>query len=295
MARNSDDPSTTKNPPITTLKGIRTYENCLTLIPITHPSDAQKPGLKGQYRIPPELYDSLSKFLNPNLKWGFVMCCVGGQDGRQVENRLTSVEKYLDNFVVEFEDGEDVEVKRNTGGMKRNTGGMGGTKKRFKQGVRVAVEIHPPGRHDVPRSTGDADDSMGSYAGVKTRPVKETNKRRKSSAGEHIASEPRDAIRAVDDRSDPEVVVVGVKHILHLTYKVDAKNQGTMRDSKRRRLNDSDQAQLERQLGQSSSTDSSLKPEDESEADTRSPHLQGFRISVDEDSGPTRLYHHINR
>ncbi|KAL9015847.1 MAG: hypothetical protein Q9180_008839, partial [Flavoplaca navasiana] len=42
--------------------------NCLTLIPITHPSNPQKPGLRGQYRIPPELYDSLSRFLDPNVR-----------------------------------------------------------------------------------------------------------------------------------------------------------------------------------------------------------------------------------
>ncbi|KAL8888564.1 MAG: hypothetical protein Q9192_006157 [Flavoplaca navasiana] len=234
MARDRDKPSLKSKPPTApTNEKDESYKNCLTLVPITHPSDAQKPGLRGQYRIPPELYDSLSRFLNPNLKWGFVMCCVGGQAGLQVEKRLTSVEKYLDDFVVESQDGEDIEVRG-------NTGGLGGTKKRFKHGVRVAVEIHPPGRHETPRSTGDADDGLGSYSGVKIRPqVKENNKRRKSSAGEDNASKPRDVIRAVDDRSDPEVTV------------------GTMKDSKRRRLYDSDQAQLERQLGQSYSADPS--------------------------------------
>ncbi len=53
------------------------------------------------------------------------MCCVGGQDGLQVENRLTSVEKYLDDFVVKFEDEEDVEDKvllRNEGEIGRYNG-----------------------------------------------------------------------------------------------------------------------------------------------------------------------------
>ena len=93
------------------------------------------------------------------------MCCIGGQDALQVENRLTSVENYLDDFVVEFEDGNNSEVKR-------KTGGLGGTKKRFKHVVRVAVEIHPPARHEVSRSTGDADDGLESYAGVKINTVR---------------------------------------------------------------------------------------------------------------------------
>ena len=90
------------------------------------------------------------------------MCCIGGQDALQVENRLASVENYLDDFVVEFEDGNNNEVKR-------KTGGLGGTKKRFKHGVRVAVEIHPPVRHE---SMGNADDGLGSYSGVKIKTVR---------------------------------------------------------------------------------------------------------------------------
>ncbi|KAL9623240.1 MAG: hypothetical protein Q9204_007971 [Flavoplaca sp. TL-2023a] len=151
------------------------------------------------------------------LKWGFIMCCVGAQDGLQVENRLTSVEKYLDNFVVEFEDGKDVE-------MKGETGGLGGTKKRFKDGVRVAVEIHPLGRQEVFRSTGDADDGLGSCAGAEIKTGKENNKRRKSLAGEHNVSKPRDAIRVVDDRSDSEIAVLTRKPFLRLTYRTDMKN-----------------------------------------------------------------------
>ncbi|KAL8836978.1 MAG: hypothetical protein Q9176_005979 [Flavoplaca citrina] len=148
------------------------------------------------------------------LKWGFVMCCVGGQDGMQVENRLASVEKHLDNFRENLEDRDD-------GQRRKDAGGLGGTKKRFKHGVRVAVEIHPPGRHEAPRPMGDADDGLESYAGIEIKTVKETNKRRKSPAGDHNGSKPHDAVRTVDDTSNPEIAVVRRKNNIHLTYKTD--------------------------------------------------------------------------
>lgn len=42
-------------------------QNTFTIVPITSPSNPLKPGLRGTYRIPSTLYNSLSKFLDPNV------------------------------------------------------------------------------------------------------------------------------------------------------------------------------------------------------------------------------------
>ncbi|KAL8869585.1 MAG: hypothetical protein Q9198_007843 [Flavoplaca austrocitrina] len=55
----------------------------------------------------------------------------------------------------------------------------------------------------------------------KSKTVKETNKRRKSPAGDHNGSKPHDAVRTVDDTSNPEIAVVRRKNNIHLTYKTD--------------------------------------------------------------------------
>lgn len=86
------------------------------------------------------------------MEWGFVMCYVGGHNVQQVEDRITSVEECLDGFLGESKDGDDGKGSGVSAELRK-------TDKRVEQAVRVAVEIHPPGMHEISRSIGGTDDS----------------------------------------------------------------------------------------------------------------------------------------
>ncbi|KAL8670445.1 MAG: hypothetical protein Q9168_005026 [Polycauliona sp. 1 TL-2023] len=224
MARNRKGPPLQPELPAATSEDSHPYENSLTLIPITYASDTQKPGLGGLYRIPPELYKSLSESLNPNSKWGFVMCCVGGQDGVQLENRIASVKTYLEWFVgeskkesgnEEIENDEEKVVKAEMPG----------------RDVDVTIEIGPRTKHDRSGSIDAKDDELGRHTVTKAQ-VAENSKRRKATAIDRKATRLRDAIRALENSDDGS----------------DSENE---RKLKRQKHHRSDQTQLDVQLEQS--------------------------------------------
>ena len=92
------------------------------------------------------------------------MCCVGGQDGVQVENRMASVETYLDNFVDHLEmahlHNQETNDERNR--IK---------KEETNQGLGVTIEIHPPARKTVYNSIHNVEDEIDDKAKVETKRV----------------------------------------------------------------------------------------------------------------------------
>ncbi|KAL8853696.1 MAG: hypothetical protein Q9221_001507 [Calogaya cf. arnoldii] len=270
-------------------------ENTLTLIPITHPSDPQKAATRGSYKIPSTLHDSLSKFLNPDLKWGFVMCCVGGQNEVRLRSRIASVEKYLDDYTVNSENEVDrhEEAKDDEGKIveatKANRGaGVVEIHPRIKNEVteevhdtddglkshitiREEVTIHPMKKSEKTGSIGDTRDRLDSHPTVKAEtPDVGDNKRRKMPARDR-ATTLRDAIRALDeseDDLDPDKV------------------NDNERNIKRQKRYDSDDSKMELQKEQSHLTDSSASSGDESLTDNEIPNSRGSRTPVDRESQP---------
>ncbi|KAL8993053.1 MAG: hypothetical protein Q9169_006633 [Polycauliona sp. 2 TL-2023] len=230
MARNRKEPSFKAEPPPATAKDSQTYENSLTLVPITNSSDPQDPGSRGQYRIPPKLYKSLSTFLNPNA------------DTRVLESRIADVTRFLDTFVgeskpqVDDEDMEDVKDQIDKTGMP-------------ERAVDVTVEIHPRRKHRSSGSISAEEHKSGKDVAAKTQTQCESGKRRKLTAVEHKATKLRDAIQALDDSDD--------------------NSSRAKRKVKRQGLYSSDQAQLNVQLGQSDLSDSSGEVEDEFDVHTK--------------------------
>ncbi|KAL8732300.1 MAG: hypothetical protein Q9166_002872 [cf. Caloplaca sp. 2 TL-2023] len=73
------------------------YENCVKIIPIIKSDGAQEVP-RGRYRIPSRLYEAMRAYLDPNLEWGFVMCCVGAWNPEGVEKRIEELESYLESL-----------------------------------------------------------------------------------------------------------------------------------------------------------------------------------------------------
>ncbi|KAL8848268.1 MAG: hypothetical protein Q9221_006706 [Calogaya cf. arnoldii] len=167
-------------------------------------------------------------------------------------------------------------------------------KEETNQGLGVTIEIHPPARKTVYNSIHNVEDEIDDKAKVETKrqdtdkekhqespekergktkmkdqtsdsEVTEHKKRRKMPTKSHNVTELRNAIKALKDSDDTS----------------ESDNYlGSKRRKKRVKLQDSDQAQLEIQLGQSLSTDSSAKSENRSDSDSQDSTLRTPRTPI---------------
>ncbi|KAI4267170.1 MAG: hypothetical protein LQ337_008473 [Flavoplaca oasis] len=151
------------------------------------------------------------KFKYYAMEWGFVMCYVGGHNVQQVEDRITSVEECLDGFLGESKDGDDGK-------------GSGVSAELRKTDKRVEQAEATPDSEKRLYVHGYAIGIVFSRLLIDDKQAKQNKMRRKPSAGKHNASKHCNAIRAVDDRLDPEIAVVRRKPISHMICKIDAKN-----------------------------------------------------------------------
>ncbi|KAL8644581.1 MAG: hypothetical protein Q9226_007692 [Calogaya cf. arnoldii] len=269
-------------------------ENALTLIPITHPSDPQKAGARGSYKIPIEMG------FRDVLRWGSRRSAteksdrergeVSGRLHRQFGERVDIYEEAKD------EEGKTVEEKMADGGA----GVVDEIHPRIK--IEVTEEVHdtddgleshitvkeevaiqPMTKNESTGSISDMGDGPDSPPTVKTKmPDVKNNKRRKMPARDRVTTL-RDAIRALDksdDDSEPDKGNVQRRHILWSNHNTDRELQDYDKDIKRQKRYDSDDSKMELQTKQSLLTDSSASSDDESLTDNEIPNSRGSRTPL---------------